>query len=109
MPAPEADQRRSGSPSGSSTLITSAPPSASSLVQYAPAIPLLRSTTTYPVSGGVGFSTDLLLLRLLLALGFREAELRREPVVVGVPRVGQPRLDGVAQHEVPGVGADRAP
>ena len=31
--APEADHRRSGSPSGASTLITSAPPSASSLVQ----------------------------------------------------------------------------
>ena len=31
--APEADQRRSGSPSGSSTLTTSAPPSASSRVQ----------------------------------------------------------------------------
>ena len=43
---PEADQDRSGSPSGGSTLITSAPPSASSFVQYAPAIPVDRSTTT---------------------------------------------------------------
>ncbi len=33
MAAPEADQRRSGSPSGASTLTTSAPPSARSFVQ----------------------------------------------------------------------------
>ena len=50
--APEADHRRSGSPSGDSTLITSAPPSASSFVQYAPAIHVERSTTRSPSSGG---------------------------------------------------------
>ena len=43
--APDADHRRSGSPSGGSTLMTEAPASASSLVQYAPAIPTDRSTT----------------------------------------------------------------
>jgi hypothetical protein len=43
--APDADHDRSESPSGGSTLTTSAPPSTSSLVQYAPAMPLDRSTT----------------------------------------------------------------
>src|ERR1700704_1551326 len=52
--APDADHRRSGSPSGGSTLMTSAPPSASNLVQYAPAMPVDRSTTTNPSSGGTG-------------------------------------------------------
>src|SRR5690606_30018472 len=53
-PALEADQDRIGSPCGGSTLMTSAPPSASSLVQYAPAIPVDRSTTTYPYNGRAG-------------------------------------------------------
>ena len=48
----DADQRRSGSPSGASTFVTSAPPSASSFVQYAPAIQVDRSTTRSPLSGG---------------------------------------------------------
>ena len=50
--APEADHRRSGSPSADSTLITSAPPSARSFVQYPPAIHVERSTTRSPLSGG---------------------------------------------------------
>jgi hypothetical protein len=43
--APVTARRRRGSPAPVSTLTTSAPPSASSLVQYAPAIPVDRSTT----------------------------------------------------------------
>src|SRR5215472_1862609 len=43
--APVADQRRSGSPAGASTFTTSAPASAKSLVAYAPAMPVERSTT----------------------------------------------------------------
>src|SRR5205807_1546347 len=50
--APEADHRRSGSPSGDSTLMTSAPPSASSFVQYAPPIHVERSITRSAISGG---------------------------------------------------------
>src|SRR6185503_6252204 len=42
---------RSGSPSGASTLITSAPASASNFEQYAPGIPVERSTTRRPVRG----------------------------------------------------------
>jgi hypothetical protein len=49
---PEALQCRSGSPCGGSTLRTSAPASASSLVQYGPAISLERSSTRTPASGG---------------------------------------------------------
>ena len=47
----DADQRRSGSPSGASTFVTSAPPSASNFVQYAPAIHVDRSMTRSPLSG----------------------------------------------------------
>ena len=49
--APLPDHRRNGSPSASSTFTTSAPPSASSFVQYAPANPVERSTTRVPTSG----------------------------------------------------------
>ncbi len=49
--APEADQRRSGSPSGDSTLMTSAPPSANSFVQYAPPIQVDRSMTRRLLKG----------------------------------------------------------
>ena len=43
--------RRSGSPSAASTFTTLAPPSASNFAQYAPAMPLLRSSTATSSSG----------------------------------------------------------
>ncbi len=50
--APDADQRRSGSPPwGDSTLTTSAPASASSFVQYGPAICVEKSITRSPARG----------------------------------------------------------
>jgi hypothetical protein len=57
MVAPVADHALSGSPSAGSTLITLAPPSANSFVQYALAIPVDRSTTTNPLSGPFSGST----------------------------------------------------
>ena len=48
---PDAVHRRSGSPPGSSIFSTSAPASASSLVQYGPAISVDRSRTRTPASG----------------------------------------------------------
>ena len=75
--APEADHRRSGSPSGASTLITSAPPSASSFVQYAPPTHVERSTTRSPLSGGTGSvlsvtaASDCVAVNLLRDAGVR--------------------------------------
>jgi hypothetical protein len=46
-----ADQRRRGSPESDSTLITSAPASASSFVQYAPEMPSEKSTMRRPSKG----------------------------------------------------------
>src|SRR5450759_628635 len=51
--APEPHERR-GSPSGGSTLTTSAPASASSFVQYGPAISVEQSTTRIPSSNARG-------------------------------------------------------
>ena len=68
--APLSDSRRNRSPVASSTLTTSAPPSTSNLVQYAPASPLERSITCVPTighasltSGTVGPATTTLVPR----------------------------------------------
>ena len=50
-PRPRPTTGATGRRAGGSTLMTSAPPSASSLVQYAPAIHVERSTTRSPLSG----------------------------------------------------------
>jgi hypothetical protein len=47
-------QARVPSPSGGSTLITAAPRSARSIVQYGPASTVEQSTTTMPASGPLG-------------------------------------------------------
>src|SRR5262249_32729759 len=86
--APEADQARSGSRSDPSTFVTSAPASASSFVQYAPAIQVDRSTTRNPSSGSDSVIATPGPFRVrCLATGAGQPPLRREPVVVVLDQV----------------------
>src|ERR1019366_8530048 len=68
-------QCRNESPSGGSTLITSAPPSANALVQYPPATPSDRSTTRRPSSGGVRASGGAVLVEVVEIPGIQLGDL----------------------------------